>query len=167
MSPNVLTEYPASPVVGIEMHVEGINVASAMIVDNDSAANGSLSFAVGVRLHTLEPCWIGSHVCDRGKIHIRPVISVQLVEIIQSECVWYRDVYKVDLWFGIGKLGAYITWKVCIFGVKPDNRCYSASGYLCSSERSQIDLPYFVTNSGTAADWRSNNNAGAERTSWA
>ena len=72
-----LPQYRVPLVVRIEVHVECINVACTMVVDDDRAASGSVCFASAVRLEAVEPGRIGSDVIDGGEVDGIPSESVE------------------------------------------------------------------------------------------
>lgn len=84
MIANLLAEYGGSLVVRIEVHVEGINIACTMIVDNDGAAGRSLRPPSFVRLDTVKPGRISSDVVDGGQVNGIPSEGVERIEVVQS-----------------------------------------------------------------------------------
>ena len=108
-----LAEEFSSPVVGVEVHVKCIDVAAAMIDDNDGGAGGADGLAGTIRPYAVEPGWIGGYVVERGEIDIRSIVSVEDVQIVESQRRG-NTVHdnKVVLWPGVDELSAQIAGHV-------------------------------------------------------
>lgn len=66
MVADFLTKDRVPLVVGIEVHVECINVARAAVIDNDCTACRAIRLTIAVWFHTIKPRRIFSDVVDRG-----------------------------------------------------------------------------------------------------
>ena len=64
------------PIKGIEVHVESVNKAFAMIVDNYCNASSSVCFPGAVRLDAIQPDRICSNVIERREVNILATITV-------------------------------------------------------------------------------------------
>jgi len=88
-------------IVSIEVEVEGVDDASALVVNDDAAGYCAISLAVRVWADSFQPWWILGVVIVSGEVHILFEAVVQSVEVFQ--CQW-RSVGDVGITvsFGVG-----------------------------------------------------------------
>jgi hypothetical protein len=87
----------AAVVVGVKVHVEGVDITVALVVNNDGSGDGIVGLAIRVRFGAFDPLWVRGHVVVRGKKYI----CTELVDVVLGE--WLRgprDLVEVD--FGCG-----------------------------------------------------------------
>ena len=80
----------------VKVHIEGIDQARAVVINDDRAACGSFCFAGAIRLNSVQPWRVDGNVDIRREINCA-IGGVQIVEIVQSERIWSaghnREVY--------------------------------------------------------------------------
>ncbi len=99
-----LFKYDLALVIGVEVHVEGINNSIIFLVDYDTTRFGSLCLSLVVGQNTLQPCWIFADVVLRGQIDDLllwiSLVFVQNVEVVQCQLWKSRNRFVVH--FGLG-----------------------------------------------------------------
>ena len=84
----VVTEFFAEDglplIVGVEIEVEGVDDAGALVIDDNAAGYCAVSLAVRVWADSFQPWWVIGVVVV-GKEHILFVAVVQSVEIFQRQ----------------------------------------------------------------------------------
>lgn len=82
---NVIAEFSeedrAALVVGVEVHVEGVNCTIATVVDDDGRAGDVVGLARGVRNDAGEPNRLCSHVDVRRQVYIPAMIAIGVEDI--------------------------------------------------------------------------------------
>ena len=66
---HLLLEYNLPLVVGIKVHVEGIDDSIALVVDYDAAGLGSSGLPLIIRQDTFQPRWVLADVILRSQIN--------------------------------------------------------------------------------------------------
>ena len=74
-----------SPVVGVEVEVEGVDNAGALVVDDDAAGYCAVNLTVRVWADSFQPWWVLSEVVVGGEVHIVFVAVVQSIEVFQRQ----------------------------------------------------------------------------------
>jgi len=72
-------------IVGIEVEVEGVDDAGALVVDDDAARDCAISLAVRVWADSFQPWWVLGVVVVSGEVHILFGAVVQSVEVFQRQ----------------------------------------------------------------------------------
>lgn len=121
---HVLPQENASPIVGVEIHVECIDFAVAAVIDNHCKTRSSVGLAGTIRLHTIKPSWTCGDIVIRCEIDALASLGIQRIEIVQGQRGWVAiNDGEVDFWLGVVKLGSDITWEVCFARIEPYDRC--------------------------------------------
>jgi hypothetical protein len=112
-------EHFAAVVVGIKVHVEGVDVAVAFVVDDDCGGDGIVGLAIRVGFGAFDPVWVRGHVVVGGKKDI----STELINVVFGE--WFgrpRDLVEVDLGSGVVEEDLEIGGHVLVLRMKIDDR---------------------------------------------
>jgi len=88
-------------IVGIEVEVEGVDDAGALVVDDDAARDCAISLAVRVWADSFQPWWVLGVVVV-GEVHILFVTVVQSVEVFQRQRLRVVDSMTVDCGVSVG-----------------------------------------------------------------
>jgi hypothetical protein len=72
-------------VVGIEVHVEGVDRAGAVVVDHNAARLGAVRLAVRIGSHAFHPLGGVGHVVVGAQEDIFSAVRIQFVQIIQRQ----------------------------------------------------------------------------------
>lgn len=114
-----LTQHGRAVVEGVEVHVEGIDLAIPLVVDDDGCRFGAAGAGVG--LHAFEIGGVGGWVDVGGEIEVAAVEGakggVQVVKCKRRLRGGDGDV--VDLWLGVGDLCANVGGEVGFRRVEP------------------------------------------------
>ena len=73
---HILAEDNATPVERVKVHIESVDFAIPVIVDNDERTGSPLCFPCTVRLHSIKPRRICSDVNSRSKIDLGTVVGI-------------------------------------------------------------------------------------------
>ena len=110
-----LVQDDSAPVEGVEVHVERVNEATTVVIDNDSNASSSFCLSATVRLDAVEPSRVGGNINIRGEVDFGTINGIQSIKIVKCQWVWVVDYgIEVDFWLGIDKLGSDITGEICL-----------------------------------------------------
>jgi len=124
-------EYFAAVVVGVEVHVESVDVAVAFVVHDDCGGDGVVGLSASVWLRAFDPFGIRGHVVVGSKVDI----VAQLVDIFDCQRLrgaW--DFVEVHARRCMIEKGLDISGKVFIVGVEVDDRrWYGVSCVSCSA----------------------------------
>jgi len=101
--PNIDT----TKIEGIEVEVECIHVAVAVVVDNDCTADSAVRLANSIRSDALEVRWVGGDIGLGGEVDIGATEVVQVVEVVEGERTGsVGDGRGVQVGLGVGELRA-------------------------------------------------------------
>lgn len=119
-----------SEVVGVEVHVEDVYRAIAMIVDDDAGRSSVRSETIGVGANAKEVCWLGCDVDFRGKVDIATIepILVEEIEVrkIEWRAGWRGQRTIVKQRRGVADLCRDVGGVELFFTVEPDKgSCFS------------------------------------------
>lgn len=128
--PDVVSEFAAeygiSEIISIEIHIKGVKVSRAVVVNNDSAADGPFCLSPGVRHNTIQPFGTFSDIHVRREVDIHAVISiiVENMEVMKRErCRRIGDTGQVDLRMGVGDLRIHVGREILFPDVEPNQGC--------------------------------------------
>lgn len=106
-------------IIGIEVHVEGVDDACSVIIYHDATRLSSIRLPIRIRPHTFHPHWVCDDIVIRVQEYILPAMIVQHVQIIQ--CQWRRGIcYPRALvrWVGVLQLRFDVRRKVLFMGLE-------------------------------------------------
>lgn len=94
-------------IISVKVYVECINLAAAMIINDDSSANSSGRLARVVWLYPFEPRRIFSHIVHRSEGNIGASECVQRGKIVKAQrTLEALNCSEIGLWLRMHKLGA-------------------------------------------------------------
>ncbi len=115
---NVLTENDSTPIVRVEVHVKGVDIPIAVIVDNDGTASSSICFTSAIWLDSCKPGWVCGDIVQRGEVDVGSVEGIQLIQVVQSQGIWDSiDSDKIVLWLCMDELGAKVAGLVSVIRI--------------------------------------------------
>ena len=107
MIADVEPEVYAAKVVRVEVHVEGIDQAVSVIIDDDGGGNGVASLARAIWRHPEKPLRVLFDVVVGCQEHFLASEVVQTVQVVEGQGIrGTADSRKVDLRLGIRELSA-------------------------------------------------------------
>jgi hypothetical protein len=107
-------------VVRVKVHVEGIDVAVALIVHDDCSGDGVISLAAGVWFRAFDPFWFGGHVVVRSKVDV----VAELVDVVLGQGLGRTgDFVEVYARRGVVEEQLDVRGEVFVLGVEVDDGC--------------------------------------------
>jgi hypothetical protein len=123
----------AAVVVGVKVHVEGVDVAVAFVGDDDGGSDGVVGFAVGVGFGALDPVGVLGNIVVGGEVDV----GAELVDVVLGEGLGRPgDFVEVDLRSGVVEEDFDVGRHILVSGVEVDHRSCALleSGWKDSSD---------------------------------